>query len=173
MKKTLLTLTVCAMAFAISAKAEPIVALTSDGRLITFDSATPGTSTDTVTITGLQSGETLRGIDYRPATGTLYGLSSASRIYSINSDTGVATVVGTAAGFTLNGTSFGFDFNPVPDRIRITSDADQNLRANPNDGTAVTDGVLAYAGTDINAASNPNIVGSAYTNSFAGAGATT
>ena len=173
MKKILLTITACALAFSLTAQAEPIVALTSDNRLITFDSATPGTATETVTITGVPNGETLVGIDYRPATGTLYALSTASRIYSINSDNGVATAVGTTAGFTLSGTSFGFDFNPVPDRIRITSDTDQNLRANPNDGTAVTDGTLAYAATDANSAENPNVVGSAYTNSFAGAGATT
>ena len=172
MKKLVLTLSACALAFSLSAQAEPIVALTSDSRLITFDSATPGTATETVTITGLQAGETLVGIDYRPATGTLYGLSSAGRIYSINSDTGAATAVGTTP-LTLNGTRFGFDFNPVPDRIRITSDADQNLRANPNDGTVVNDGTLAYRTGDINNGANPNIVGSAYTNSFAGAQATT
>ena len=42
----------------------------------------------------------------------------------------VATVVG--AGFTnpLDGTSFGFDFNPQIDRIRIVSDANQNFVAN-------------------------------------------
>ena len=172
MKRTVL-FAALSIAAAISAQAEPIVALTSDNRLITFDSAAPATSTETVTITGVASGETLVGIDYRPATGTLFAVSSAGRIYSINSDTGVATGVGTAPQFTVNGTSFGVDFNPVPDRLRITSDAEQNLRANPNDGTAIVDGPLAYGATDANTGANPNIVGSAYTNSFAGAGATT
>ena len=161
------------MALGLTAQAEPITALTSDNRLITFDSASPGTSTDSVAITGLQTGETLVGIDFRPATGSLYGISSTGRIYRINADTGTATGVGTAAGFTLTGTSFGVDFNPAVDRIRITSDADQNLRANPNDGTAIVDSVLQYAATDTNAGENPNVVGSAYTNNFAGAQATT
>jgi hypothetical protein len=172
-KKTILSLGAAAMAFAISAHAEPLTALTSGNRLITFDSATPGTATKTVTITGLAAGETLIGIDFRPATGRLFGVSTASRLYLINADTGDATAVGSAGGFTINGTSFGFDFNPVPDRIRINSDADQSLRANPNDGTAVVDGMLAYAATDVNKDANPNIVGSAYVNSFAGAQATT
>lgn len=175
MKKTILSLTAAVMAFAISAQAEPITVLTSGNRLLTVDSATPSTtSEDPVTVTGLASGETLLAIDYRPATGTLYGLGSTSRIYSINAQTGRATAVGAAGAFTLNGTSFGFDFNPTVDRIRITSDTDQNLRVNPNDGTlAATDGTLAYAAGDPNNGDNPNIVGVAYTNSFAGAGATT
>ncbi len=173
MKKTFLCLSAAAMALAISAQAEPITALTSGNRLITFDSASPGTATNTVTITGLAAGETLVAIDFRPATGRLYGLSSASRLYLINADTGDATAVGSAGGFTTNGTSFGFDFNPTVDRIRINSDTDQSLRANPNDGTAVTDSTLAYAATDANKDANPNIVGSAYVNNFASAQATT
>jgi hypothetical protein len=68
----------------------------------------------------------------------------------------------------------GFDFNPVPDLIRVTSDADQNLRLNPNDGTVTgTDGNLAFAGGDANAAGNPSVVGSAYTNSQPSATMTT
>lgn len=43
----------------------------------------------------------------------------------------------------MNGTSLGFDFNPVRDRIRLTSDADQHLRLNPNDGTLNTVGSLS------------------------------
>lgn len=156
-----------------SAQAETITALTSGNRLITFDSATPGTVIRTLTVTGLGAGESLIGLDYRPATGVLYALSSASRLYSINSGTAVATVVGNSGSFTLNGTRFGFDFNPAVDRIRVTSDADQNLRLNPNDGTlAAADTNLQYAATDPNAAQNPNVVGSAYTNSFSTAGAT-
>jgi hypothetical protein len=84
-----------------------------------------------------------------------------------------------AAPFTpaVNGTSFGFDFNPVPDRLRFVTDADQDLRLNPNDGTvAGTDGTLAFSAmmpTDPNAGTNPNVVGSAYTNNFSGTTTTT
>ena len=70
----------------------------------------------------------------------------------------------------LAGASFGFDFNPTVDRIRLTSDARQNLRLNPDTGaTAAVDGALTYAAGDPGAASTPRIVGSAYTNSVAGA----
>jgi hypothetical protein len=174
MKKIILSLS-AAVAFGISAQAEPITVLTSGNRLLTVDSAAPSTTIeDPVTVTGLATGETLLAIDYRPATGTLYGLGSTSRIYSINADTGFATAVGAAGAFTLNGTSFGFDFNPAVDRIRIVSDTEQNLRVNPNDGTlSATDAPLAYGAGDANNGDNPNVVGAAYTNNFAGAGATT
>lgn len=117
-------------------------------------------------ITGLQGGETILGIDFRPANGTLYGLGSTSRLYTINPTTGAATQVGSAGAFTLSGTSFGFDFNPTVDRIRVVSDANQNLRLNPDSG--------ALAGTDTTLnPGNPNVIGSAYTNNFAGATTTT
>lgn len=154
-------------------RAELITVLTSGNRLLTIDSATPGTVTKTVLVTGLGTGESLLGIDARPSTGALFGLGSTSRLYAINTGTGVATAIGSAGVFTLNGTSFGFDFNPTVDRIRLTSNTGQNLRVNPNDGTlSGTDTALAYAGTDVNNGQIPSIVGSAYTNSFATATAT-
>lgn len=166
LKKSFLFVTLVA-ALIVSTKAEPIIALTSGNRLLTFDSATPGTITKTVTVTGLVAGDNLVGIDFRPATGVLYALGSASRIYSINSDTGVATAIGSPGAFTLSGTRFGFDFNPTVDRIRVTSDADQNIRLNPNNGAvAGIDTSLTYAAADPHVGANPNVVGSAYTNNF-------
>jgi len=152
-----------------------IFALTANNNLISFNATSPGTILNTVAITGLGQGETLVGIDFRPRNKQLYGVSSASRIYTINTTTGAATVLG-AAAFTpaLSGTAFGVDFNPVPDRIRVTSDTDQNLRLNQNDGTvAGTDTMLTYPMGDANAGANPNIVGVAYTNDFDGATSTT
>jgi len=152
------------------AGAEILTSVTSLNQLVRFDSATPGTISSSVGITGLQAGETLLGFDYRPATGGLYAIGSTSRLYLINTSTGAATQVGSAGAFTLSGTSFGVDFNPTVDRLRVTSNTGQNLRINPNDGTlAATDTALAYAAADPNAAATPRIVGSAYTNNFAGA----
>ncbi len=60
--------------------------------------------------------------------------------------------------------------NPVPDRIRVHSDADQDLRLNPATGAiAAVDAVLAYRTGDPGSGSDPSIGGSAYTNSVAGA----
>jgi hypothetical protein len=152
-----------------------VFALTTANTLLRFDSAVPGTILGTVAISGLQVGENLLGIDFRPATGQLYGLGSTSRLYTIDLTTGVATQVGASPfGVALSGTDFGFDFNPVVDRVRVVSDADQNLRLNPNNGAlAGVDTALSYAAGDPNAGANPNIVGAAYTNSFAGASTTT
>ena len=74
MRKLLVLL--CLFATAAGAGAEQMVALSSDNRLLFFDHATPGTITRTATITGLQSGETIFGIDFRPATGQLYALAA-------------------------------------------------------------------------------------------------
>lgn len=150
-------------------------ALTTTNKLVNFSSLAPGTIRSNLTITGLQAGEALVGIDFRPRTGQLFGIGSTSRVYTINISTGAATQVGTAA-FTpaLNGTKFGVDFNPVPDRIRLVSEADQNLRLNPDTGgLAGTDTTLVYAAGDPNAAANPNVVGVAYTNNVAGTATTT
>ena len=125
-------------------------------------------------ITGLTSGDQLVGIDFRPATGQLYGLSTpgggpgAAQLYIIDTEKAVATPVGNRSA-VLVGSSFGFDFNPVPDRIRVVSNEGQNLRLNPNDGTiagmaGMEDTVLAYATGDPNAGRLPSVVGVAYTN---------
>jgi hypothetical protein len=157
------------------AGAESLTGLTTTGHLVTFDSATPGTIGASVAITGLQSGESLLGIDRRPADGLLYGLGSSSRVYTINTTSGLATAVG-ATPFTpaLTGTAFGFDFNPVPDRIRVVSTDTTDFRLNPNNGTvAGMDTPLAYAAGDKGAGIIPRVVGLAYTNNFNGTAVTT
>lgn len=157
-----------------SAKAELVYGVTQDNTLIRFDHATPGTLLGGLPISGLQVNEVIRGIDFRPATGELYALGSFSRLYTINVTTGAATQVGSQFSTPLNGSSFGFDFNPTVDRIRVTSDVDQNLRLNPITGAvAAVDGTLAYNAGDVNFGVNPNVVGAAYTNNFAGATTTT
>ena len=151
-----------------------IYAVTAGGNLVSFSSLAPGSILKTTAITGLSAGESLQGIDFRPRTGQLYGVSSQSRIYVIDPGTGAATAVG-AGPLTpaLTGNAFGVDFNPVPDRIRVVSDAEQNLRLHPDTGAvAGTDTNLAYAMGDPNAGQNPNVVGAAYTNSYTGAAAT-
>ncbi len=148
-------------------------ALTNTGHLLTFNAATPGTIASDVVVTGLGAGESLFGIDVRPATGELYGLSltddgatRTGRIYKINPVTGVAAQVGAAPfSTTLADVDFyGMDFNPIADRIRITNRNGQNLRVNPNDGS--------LAGTDTNL-STTGINGIAYDRNDGTAGLTT
>src|SRR5438034_67263 len=51
--------------------------------LITFDSATPGVVTDLGAITNLGPFQYLEDIDFRPATGQLYGLGYTGSVYNI------------------------------------------------------------------------------------------
>lgn len=119
------------------------------------------------TVAGLQSGENILGIDFRPLNGQLYALGSSSRMYTINLGTGAATAVGSSPFATLlSGTDFGFDFNPMVDKIRVVSNTGQNLRLDP-----VTGGITA-----VDTAINPlgaMLSAAAYTNNFAGTTSTT
>ena len=134
-------------------------------------------------ISGLRAGDAIVGIDFRPANNKLYALTNnagTGRLYTINTSTGAATLVSTLAAdaadttapfpFTaLSGTDFGIDFNPAVDRLRVVSDADQNLRINVDTGRTQLDVPLNFAAGDANAGDNSNVVGSGYTNSSMGA----
>ena len=152
--------------------------INATGQLVSFDTATPGTLNVVGAISGLLAGDTILGMDFRPADGLLYAIAKdgagTGHIYKLAPQTGAATLVSTLAAdpadltspfTTVNGTDFGVDFNPVPDRLRVVSDTGQNLRINVSTGLVTTD-------TDLNPAA-PHIVGAAYTNSFAGATTTT
>jgi hypothetical protein len=151
-----------------------LVGLTSTDQLVRFDSATPATTSNPVAVTGLGASESLVGIDYRPATGQLYGLGSTGQLYTLNATTGAATAVGSTP-LTLTGTNFGFDFNPQVDRIRVVSDADANFRAVPDTGAAVSpaDTNLTYATGDANVGANPNATAAGYSGNIASTASTT
>lgn len=154
------------------------VAISGRDVLVFFDTASPETTVARVKVKGLERRESLVGLDYRPANGQLYAVGDTSRLYQINIGTGAATAVGTAAfAPALAGAEFGFDFNPSVDRIRVISDADANMRLNPETGDVVdfdagVDGVqtdlsLAYATGDTNFGANPAVTAAAYTNNVA------
>jgi len=105
--------------------------------LVLFD----GGSRKYVGLRGLLAGERVVGIDVRPGTGALYGVSSADRVFTINPHSGR---IGDpkVLSVPLDGTFFGVDFNPSVDRLRITSDTDQNLRADVDTGATLSDGAL-------------------------------
>ncbi len=149
----------------------PVVfAITSQNVLLSFNAARPGTILSSTPITGLANGEFVLGIDFRPANGLLYGYTGYNSLITINTTTGAITRVGTTSALT--GNAYGMDFNPVPDRVRLVNDFDQDARVNPDTAVTIIDGTLAYAAGDPNFGQNPNIVGAAYTNNFAGATST-
>lgn len=145
------------------------IVLTVTGQLASFNRATPGTLVGSVLVSGLGTNESLLGIDYRPADGQLYGLSSAGRLYTIVPSTGVATLKSTLRAATgdaftaLAGTEFGVDFNPVADRLRVVGNTGQNLRINVDNGDVITDGAIKPA------TGTASVSAAAYTNTFAGA----
>jgi hypothetical protein len=122
-------------------------AVTTAGRLVHFDRADAGRLSWSVELSGLGS-EKILGIDIRPADGKLYALTDAGKLYTIDPATGAATVKSTLAAdpadtttpfMGLSGTDIGIDFNPVVDRLRITSKMGQNLRINVDTGLVTTD----------------------------------
>lgn len=152
-----------------SADVAKLVALTDNNKLVSFDSNNPAASQFT-DITGVEG--TLLGIDTRPADGSIYGISTANNIYTIDADSGVASYVSTLNTPFEGGTISGFDFNPVADRLRLVGDNDQNFRINVDTGEVTVDGALAFGSGDSNEGVNPNITAAAYTNSFDGTAST-
>jgi trimeric autotransporter adhesin len=153
-------------------------AVTATNRLIGFAPSTPGTLTRDVAITGLQASENIVGIDVRPVDGRLYGVGSSSRLYSIDTTSGAATLVaalvanGSGAAITLPAVNFGVDFSPAFDQLRLVNVDEGNWRvipsARPGDAAGET-----FTDTALNPPSDTGVSGAAYTNSFAGADDTT
>ena len=77
--------------------------------------------------------------------GKLYGVGNGGGVYTIDPRTAAATFVN-ALTVPLDGTTFGVDFNPAADRLRIISDTGQNLAHNVNavGVTAPPNGTLTY-----------------------------
>ena len=149
--------------------AAPLVGLTTGNRLVSFDSATPGTIFADVAVSGLGTGQGLVGIDFRPADGMLIGLardsSGQAQVYSLNVLTGAATAL--SAVFALPGSAFGVDFNPVPNAFRIVSDFEANMRITAGGaGTVNTDTSL----TRTSGVADPTlqVTGAAYSNNNPG-----
>jgi hypothetical protein len=148
-----------------------VYGVTDANVLVRFSTLNPALLTTIAPVTGLQESETIVGIDFRPADLVLYGLGSTSRLYTIDTDTGVATEVAElSAG--VAGASFGVDFNPVADRMRVVSEVDENLRINPADAVVTVDVNLTYVAADPHAGEGPTVVAAGYTNNFLGAATT-
>ena len=118
------------------------IGLDGANRLVRFNSDDPGTIIGPpVNITGLPGINIIHAIDIRPSTGQLYGLGSNGRTYIINPVTGAAAVVGTGVVPGVAVDFIGFDFDPITDRIRVstadTSPTDNHYMIDPNTG-AVT-----------------------------------
>ena len=146
------------------------VAYAVDGsnKLLIFNPMNAGTRIEKQ-ITGLPQGVNVEGIDFRPADGRLHALGSDGKLYAIDLASAAARALPALQNmddptFKVTGTSFGFDFNPVADRLRIVSNTGQNLRINVTNGVTIVDGALNL----IPGPGTPFVNAAAYTNSFAG-----
>ena len=133
-------------------------ATTAQNALVRLNSRDPQRPRARRPISGLPGGVTLKGIDFRPRTGDPYGVGSDSLVHPIDPNTAIVVAEGPAFSTPRNDQFFGVDFNPAVDKIRVVSDAGQNLRLKVDEGT------LLSADGNINPGT-PQIVGSAYLNS--------
>src|SRR4051812_40496937 len=62
--------------------------------LVRFDTAAPETLLERTPLTGLAFGESVSGLDMRPATGELWAVTSAGRMLVVDGDSGQARQVG-------------------------------------------------------------------------------
>ena len=160
-------LAAAAIAFAAPvASALQVVGLTSDNRLVTFDTQNPKI-TARVAATGIEG--RLIGIDVRPADNRLYGVDDRGIIYVLTMPSGAATIVARVAQPFAGTPKAVVDFNPQADRLRLINLAGTSLRIVTESGAVVVDGRLRYADGDVNQGKAPTITTGAYTNAFAGA----
>jgi hypothetical protein len=145
-----------------------LVALSGNNRLTLIRSGDASVQ-GSLTVTGVMGN--LIAIDVRPANRLLYGLSSTNILYTINPQTGAATVASTLSVPFAGGTLSGMDFNPVPDRLRLVGANGQNFRINVDTGEVIQDTALSFGPPELQG-SQPTITAAAYTNNVAGAQST-
>jgi len=109
--------------------------------LVRFDTASPGTLVARVPVSGLsaEDDESIVGIDVRPTTGDLWGLTSLDRLVTIDVETGQTHQLGTPLSSVATDQDVGFDFDPVGDLLRIVTTADQVIDVDPSTLLATED----------------------------------
>ncbi len=147
--------------------------------LVSFDTSNPGTLLTNVQMNGADLGTAasgnpngqqfiISGIDFQPSTVQLYGMGYRSggnqKVYTINPATG-AVYNELPSGPFYAAASAGFNFDPVRNVIRLTSDEQTaNQQTNPATGATTSNTAFAYAAGDPNAGVTPKIAAVAYTN---------
>lgn len=120
------------------------VGLAGDGtKLVGFDLDRPSRTSDARTLKGFVQDTSLIGIDYRVQDEKLYGVGNKGGIYILDFRRGKAELQDRPR-VTLDGSaSYGVDFNPAANALRILSSSGTNLRvpfATPS--AAIVDGPL-------------------------------
>lgn len=155
--------------------------LTSVGKVIQFTTRKPTSIKNTVTVSGLASGQGLAAMAYRPSTDALYCITSDGFLCTLNPSSGAAAVVGTVPFTQLLGSGGNsvrlsnpvISFDPVVDELRVIS-TDYNLRVNPDTGALIQKATkIAFDGNDTNNGKTPQLAGIVYRNPAAGSATAT
>ncbi len=157
-----LTTGLAVIAYAGAAAAAPVIGLSGDRTLVWFDTDKPEISRS-VDVDGV---ERLAGIDVRPGDGKLYGLAADGTLVTIDLETGAATAGAKLTTMLPDGVTASVDFNPAADRLRVMGSDGTNLRIHPDTGETTVDGSLNFEAGDQMAEMTPNIVATAYINSY-------
>ncbi|WP_418961234.1 DUF4394 domain-containing protein [Streptomyces tritici] len=146
-------------------KALHAIGLTADQRLVEFDVHKPSKTWSLGKISGLSGDTKLVGIDFRVQNERLYGVGDRGGIYTLNTANAMAMKVSQLT-VALAGSTFGVDFNPAANRLRVISNTGQNLRHNIDDAaaplTTTVDGTLTNPTMPPSTAMG--VTGAAYTN---------
>src|SRR4051812_16484577 len=111
--------------------------------LVTFEAVAPIVLTSDRAISGLGASETVVGMDVSPRDGGLYALTNNSgvgHLYSLDPSTAGATLIGQLTAdpadpsfpyTNLSAGSFGTDFIPPSNLLRVVVSTGQNIRVDP------------------------------------------
>lgn len=150
-KSTLKSLAVAALAtFGVAAQAETVygwTAATSAStaapiNLIKYDLSTPTVITTVGAFTGVVSGHTVRSMDFNPANGQLFAISTALtpqqyQLYSVNKTTAALTAIGSPQAFTSTNSIGELEINPVTGVGHFVTRTGTSMRINLADGSTV------------------------------------
>jgi len=161
----------CAAMHVDGPRPETVFATTRSNQLLRFNAGAPDRIADFRPISGLQPGEQVVGLDFRPSSGKLYALGSAGQLYVIDTATAIAEPVGPGRLRTLAADDVGFHFDPQSDRIRLVTAGGHNLRIDPDNGLPVdgdpitpglqSDSELHYAAGEFQRGTAPQLVAAA------------
>lgn len=139
-----------------AAEAASLVAINTSNQYSVFSTDNVADATFS-NITGLATNESFIGIDLRPSTNTVYGISTFNRIYTLDTTSGATSFVAALSDPIYDAAArvgYGLDFNPILDRttpasLRVITSAGSNLAINVATGAVTTQTPIASGFTGI------------------------
>lgn len=154
MKKSVILGSLASLGLLSVSSAASLFGVTTDNKLVSFDTASPSTFLSSVTITGLFDADgvtpnlngSILNLTARPGVNSgeysLYGIDNNANIYQIGLG-GAATLV--SSGFTPAGFSAGFAYDPFNDNFVFGDDTGGNYSITTA-GAVTTNANFTYAG---------------------------